>query len=249
MSNDSTTERSPFNRWWFIAGGFLVVIAVVLGLILSGVIGAGNDGGGNNAGGNPGGPAASSSPGTGDTTTKPAADTCSLEDGSQSIPTSGPSASWKTDVYFKYPTSDEFGPTQNPTSSDWGCFAHSPTGALFASANFFRGIAGSDYERFVKSAAVDNPARNSWLQDQNIADHQQQAGRVAQIAGFQFQSVTDDAAVVSLGFQQSDVEAGVKVSLVWDNNTNNWKADFATSDLDAEQVDLSGYTQWGAVDG
>lgn len=246
MSNDSTTERSPFNRWWFIAGGFLVVIAVIAGLLLSGVVGAGKGGGGN-AGGNPGGPAASSSPDG--NSAEPAGDTCSLPDGSQSIPTSGPKATWKTDVYFQYPSSDQYGPTQNPTSADWGCFAHSPTGALFASANFFRGIAGSDYERFIKSAAVDNAARTSWLQQQDIAQHQQSAGRVAQIAGFQFQSVSKDAAVVSLGFQQSDVSAAMKISLVWDSSTNNWKADFATSSLDPTQADLSGYTEWGASNG
>ncbi len=72
---------------------------------------------------------------------------------------------------------------------------------------------------------------------------------MAQIAGFQFQSVSADAAVVALGFQQNDVSASMRISLVWDSSSNNWKADFATSDLDPTQVDLSGYTEWGASNG
>ncbi|RDH95056.1 hypothetical protein DEU32_11421 [Curtobacterium sp. AG1037] len=250
MSNDSTTERSPFNRWWFIAGGFLVVIAVVLGLILSGVIGAGNGGGGNNAGGNPGAPAASSSPDDGGNSTQPASDVCSLEDGSQSIPTSGPAADWKTDVYFQYPTSDRYGPTTNPNSSEWGCFAHSPTGALFATANLVRGLAGPDYKKVAEAAGVNNAARKQWVDAQSPAQHTQTAGNVGQISGFQFQSAQQDSAVVSLALSASDVTGSMKVALVWDSATNNWKADFATSDLEFSRVDTpSAFTQWTVTNG
>ncbi|WIB72610.1 hypothetical protein [Curtobacterium sp. MCBD17_026] len=227
-----------------------MVIAVVLGLLLSGVIGAGNDGGGNNAGGNPGAPAASSSPDTDDESAAPAADICSLEDGSQSIPTSGPKAQWKTDVYFQYPTSSEYGPTTNPKSSEWGCFAHSPTGALFATANFVRGLAGPDYESVATAAGVDNEARDQWLSEQNPAQHSQSAGNVGQISGFQLQSAQDDAAVVSLALSGGGVTGAMKVALIWDSSTNNWKADFATSDLEFSRVDTpSAFTQWTVTNG
>lgn len=251
MTDNSTGERSPFNSWWWVAAGFLVAIAIVLGLILSGEIGAGD---GNSTA--PSGTSSAAPPqddgavtGAESTAGTPAADACAATADSQSIPTTGPAATWQTDVYFKYPTSTTFGPLPNPKSSEWGCFAHSPTGAVFAAANFFRGLAGADYESFAAEASLDSAARQEWLSQQKPALHQQTAGRVAQIAAFRLLATQPDSTVVSLGFQQGDVQATVKVALTWDAATDNWKADFAASDLKPVQADLSQYTKWAASNG
>ncbi|WP_146080053.1 hypothetical protein [Clavibacter michiganensis] len=247
MSKDDTSERSPFNRWWFIAAAFVVAIAIALGLILSGAVGTGpgsGDGSDSNATGVSPDPS-STAPGE-----QPLeASTCNLPDGSSSIPTTGPAATWNTDVYFKYPTSSDYGPVDNPQSQDWGCFAHSPTGALFAAANFFRGTAGPNYEALAVSASIDNAARTQWLSTQTGIKHQQTAGRVAQIAGFQFASAQDDDVIVNLGLQQSDVQGAIKIALNWDTSSRNWKVDFAASNLVPVQANVTQFTSWTAANG
>ena len=85
--------------------------------------------------------------------------------GNDSIPTSGPDAEWATNIYFLYPTSDTFGPVENPSSSLWGCFQKSPAGALFAAANVASLLSTVDYEAAAAEAEVPNAALESWLVD------------------------------------------------------------------------------------
>lgn len=62
---------------------------------------------------------------------------CGLPDGSQAVPAEGPEAEWETLQGHTVPVSKKFGPGQLE-GEDRSCFAHSPTGALFAALNIGR---------------------------------------------------------------------------------------------------------------
>lgn len=242
MSTDSTDNRSPFNIWWVVSGVLLAIVILALVVVL---IYGGGPSGDNNA--NPT-PAPTESADTGDDppdTADPSTSTCDLDDSDQDIPTTGPEANWMNEGLILIPSSPKYGP-QNITDSEWSCFAHSPTGALFAASHFVARIAGPEYESFVSDAAVQNEALDAWLVNEDPDTHQQQPGRVAQIAGFQYQSVEPDEVIVNIGARQGDVEAAFRVGLVWDDSEGTWKGDFATSTLMPFEIDLNDYTTWGA---
>lgn len=248
MSDENASNRGGFNTWWFVSAGFILLIIVALIIVL--VVGH------NRGNGNPGGAAsAPTSTGSGRGSTQPSSGgggtdgACDLPSKNQDLPVSGPSATWKSDGYFKYPTSTTYGPVATDDLPGWACFAHSPTGALFAAANVFDGLAGTKYASVAKAAGVDNSARSEWISAQDPAQHTQSAGGVAQISGYQFTSVKPDAAVIRLEFSQADVNAFETFSLAWDASAGTWKLDFSTSTIDsAEQVqNANAFTPWAAV--
>jgi len=241
MSDEKETSN-PFNAWWWIAGGFLLLIVVLVAVVVATSSGSEPDPD----------PSSDISAAPSPSSTTGAEldedDTCIPGGANQDIPVSGPEAQWEAVGYFMVPTSPEYGPVDG-SEPLWPCFAHSPTGALFAAANFFAGLGEPNYEEFSAVAAVDNPALPAWLATQDPSDRQQTPGRVAQIAGFQFQQVEPDRVVVDLGMQQDTVEASVRVGLVWDEEAGNWRGDFSLSQISPSPVDLATFTKWGASDG
>lgn len=234
---DTSATSSPFNMWWGIAAGALLIVLIVGVLLITGVLGGGPD------------PAPTTPSATTAPTENPppaGATACEVPGGNDSIPTSGPDAEWATNIYFLYPTSDTFGPVENPSSSLWGCFQKSPAGALFAAANVASLLSTVDYEAAAAEAVVPNAALESWLAAQEGVSREQTPGRVAQIAGFQFSSVTPDAVTVSLGLRQEDVAGSMTMTMVWDDTSENWKLDLAQSDLEPVAANVDIYTAWRA---
>lgn len=176
------------------------------------------------------------------------AEPCPLPADDQDIPVSGPSATWVTYGFAFVPQSSVYGPVQR-AGSEWGCFAHSPTGALFAAANLFAELGDPDYEQVAGDALMANHAATNWLADQDPADRKQSAGQVAQFAGFQFQSVEPDRVVVAVALAQAEVTGAVKVALVWDADAGTWRGDVASSTLTPYLVDVDTFTPWSATDG
>lgn len=241
MSNESAGSN-PFNKWWWVAGGVLVIVLVFLGLIVTGVIGP------TRAAPAPAvttAPSPTSDPAA-TATSEPAATVCDLPSGDQSIPTVGPAATWQSNIYFLYPTSGEYGPTPNPSSASWGCFQHSTTGALFAAANVLSTTGSSDRLTTMPDAAIANSSLQTWLAAQETGSGQT-AGRVAQITGFQFTTVLPDVVVVRFGLTQESVKVYLTVAVVWDSTTANWRGDLAQSDLTFTQHSLTAFTPWSAT--
>lgn len=241
MSNDNAGSN-PFNRWWWIALGAVVIVAVLLALILTGVLGPREAA----PTPEPTGSRSAPPPASGEPTSAPGADACALPDADQSIPVVGPDATWETNIYFLYPTSSAFGPTPNPASDAWGCFAHTPTGALFAVANAVNAIASNDRVSIMSDVAIANPSLDAWIAEQTPVG--QTAGRVAQIVGYQFQSVDADKAVVRVGLEQQSTKVFMTVAVVWDDTTSNWRADFSQSNFAPTVDTLNGFTSWSAAE-
>lgn len=234
---DTSPSPSPFNKWWGIAAGVLLIIVIVGILLVTGVLRGGAE------------PTPSAPATTAPSENPPpvGATLCEVPGANDNIPTVGPEAEWATNVYFLYPTSPTFGPSTNPASSLWGCFQQSPSGALFAASNFFSGLLGQNYEAFAAEAAIAGPALDSWIVERVGQPSEQDAGRVAQIAGFQFVSVEPAKVTLNLGLRQSTVEAFVTLTLVWDEASSNWMVDMAESVLTPAVVDVDLYTPWAAA--
>lgn len=243
QNDPAGTDRSPFNKWWLISLAFLLL--VVVGLITALVLPKPQHAATATAKAEASAPTSSVPVPAG--TGTPAGDGCALPAGSQAIPTTGPDAEWIPDGYVLIPTSTRFGPAANGTA--WGCFAHSPTGALFAAANFIDGLSGPDYAAFARAAAVHNPALTAWVAGENPDAHAQTGGDVAQFSGFQFVKTSADAITVRVAAQQGAVTGAWTIALVWDDAARNWKADFASSDLTvAEVTNPAAFTSWSMTD-
>lgn len=244
MSDENNHSTSPFNVWWWVAGGFLLLIVVLVVVVLVGTSRGSDD---SQTGPSDPSPTVSTDGPDAPATPDASGSACDLPAATE-IPVAGPEASWDAVGYFMVPTSPEYGPVATDGSA-WPCFAQSPTGALFAAAHFFAGLTEPTYAEFAESAAVDNGARTAWISAQDPATMTQTPGRVAQIAGFQFQQVEIGRVVVDLGLRQSDVEGSIRLGLVWDEQAGNWLGDFSASQVVPAAADLTTFTPWGATDG
>lgn len=126
---------SPFSSPWFIGAAVFVVVVLGLG---AWVVGS-RAGGGSSAPSATPTPAAASAAATGAASagSDPAASACGLAAGDQAVPVQAPVG--RTDTVapgLGIPVVDGVGP--NMRSGISRCFAHSPTGALLASANWMK---------------------------------------------------------------------------------------------------------------
>lgn len=243
-TNESTEKDSPFNVWWIISGVGLLLVVVAVVVVL--VFGRGNNS--DNITPRPIAPSSTAVPnsgGAGGSSTNDSA--CNLAGGTE-IPTAGPPAEWSNKELFIVPSSPQFGPVK-VSGSEWGCFSHSPTGALFAAANYVAGLGDEGYEDFMRGASINNDSLNSYLATTSPGSHKQEPGLVGQIAGYQFVGVEDDLVVVNLAVQLDDVTGAFKIGLSWDAEAGTWKADLSRSDLTLTTTELSAYTSWNATNG
>ena len=126
---------SPFSSPWFIGAAVFVVVVLALG---AWVVGS-RAGGGSSAPSATPTPAAASAAATGAASagSDPAASACGLAAGDQQVPVQAPVG--RTDTVapgLGIPVVDGVGPGIRSGISR--CFAHSPTGALLASANWMK---------------------------------------------------------------------------------------------------------------
>jgi hypothetical protein len=246
MSTDNNTRTdSPFNIWWVVSGIGIVLVVVALILVL--IFGRGG------ASDDDAAPVdtTTSEPVSTETADATATTSCDLDDGNQDIPVTAPEATWTTVDYLLVPSSNEFGPAPLE-GSEWACFAHSPTGALFAAAQVMAGASGPDYESFMNDAGVDNAALQAWIAGENPETHTQSPGNVAQFAGFQMASVAPDRVTVKLAIAQSGISGSYTADMVWDDVDGTWKVDMSAStffDNVATLENLNAFTPWAATDG
>lgn len=198
--------------------------------------------------------------GTKETTSAPSEDTassdkggvnsgCSLPDGDQKIPNSAPPVDEWVDVNgVGVPTSKAYGPEKREGNL-FGCYAHSPTGALFAMVYIMGG-----------SGHV-NGFFEAWLTPEDLAtvpadDREPGGGNggTAALRGFRFSSATKDKVVADLAWDvtTSDGKSGTMVKrfvVKWD--TDHWAMDLEMLDTPASNAptNLEGFTLWSASDG
>lgn len=192
-----------------------------------------------------------------DTTSAPSEDTassgeggvnsgCSLPDGDQKIPNSAPPVDEWVDVNgVGVPTSKTYGPEKREDNL-FGCYAHSPTGALFA-MTYIMGASGHT-EGFLEAWLT--PEDLAAAPSNNVSDK-----RIpATLRGFRFSSATKDKVVADLAWEvssdsgQSDTMV-VRFIVKWSGD--HWVMDPTMFDTRPSKApaNLEGFTPWSTSNG
>lgn len=232
-------DQNPLTKPKFIISAVVVAIIVALGIILA-LIPKG--------GGNP--TAEPSTTGSRTATAQPSAtaeSVCGLPSGNQAKPATTPTdTKWELVGKIAAPTAPaEFGPGKTEANGLRSCFAHSPTGALYAASNVAVLSATGKARLVYEQLAVPSPERDALL-DQ--PEPEETSSVTAQIAGFQIRSYDTDRAVIAIAAKGSNgALVSVPVPLQW--HGGDWKVVVpATGSTGGGQIsDLSGYIPWSGV--
>lgn len=175
---------------------------------------------------------------------------CGLADGSQELPSTAPDTKW----YFKgkvaVPRSAEYGPAEGTGDASVArCFAHNPTGALFAAATIaaetssFSPVA----EKAVRAHIVPGELREELLSQ---LDPEGGTGPLAQIVGFKFEDHTPDRTTLTLATRLVDgPNAGAigatPMTMVWANG--DWYQELQPSATTVVITSLDGFVPWSGI--
>lgn len=160
---------------------------------------------------------------------------CKADDSEQDIPADAPTVdAWPQVNGIGVPVSDTFGPI-NRDGDVWTCFAHSPTGALFAAA-YIRPLTGMPAVR--GEYISDDPALEEGTTDANGV----------QLRGYKFTAYDESSVSLELVYEASTGgESGLvafPVTVYWESD--QWvvhRSDLESSDPKSV-TGLTGYTQW-----
>lgn len=241
--------REPEKAWYakplFIASAAFLAVIIIICLVIFFVVPDPKQGGAA-----PSSAAATPTPDAG--TSEPAepadaaASVCGLPDGDQEIPASAPVTTWKQLGTATVPFApDTFGPGAVVGDEVPTCFAHSPTGALYAAGSVagllsvqrtgdvfeYLTAPGAERDRLLASNPTPDPTSVS-----------------IQLGGYQFISYTPDIAVIVLGFAASN-GAYLSQTITFQWVEGDWKVlPPAGGQSTATQVnDLKAFVGWSGV--
>lgn len=242
-------QGSVFTRPSFLVAAVLVVVIVLLGVVVAVRVSRSSD-----AVPPPTTPpsqveATSSAP----TSTGPAASVCGLAGSAASgTVTDPPAAAWQYEDTTAYPTSPEFGPGKNSDEGFRYCFQHTPTGALFATANALAQGTSSDVAK-INAWADYFVSEGSGRQDQLDQLGQPRtdgSGVRMTIVGFRVLAYSAESARVDLGLQTSGsgqtVYASVVYELTWQGGDWKLNSDAPTPFNFASVPNTDNYIPWTA---
>lgn len=248
MSDVSPDEnhRNPFTRPGFIISAALVLVLIAAVIAIAFIPRGGDEP-----------DAGMTEPTASETASAPAVTADGVEESICGLPASdetalgtGPESDWELVGTMAVPEApDTAGPGEIDDSGFRTCFAHSPTGALYAAANLLgQGSIGDEetQRKLLEQLTVESAGQQSALE--NISE----AGSApsAQISGFQLLSYSDSAATIDIAFTlQSGAVGHVSLPLRWVDG--DWKIEVADNGQflnDPVQLnDLSDYIPWSGV--
>ena len=198
------------------------------------------------------------SPSPSTTASDPNESICGLPSGDQSIPEEAPETTWEHINGFAVPVSEEFGPGIR-TDTELKCFAHNPTGALFAAARWIPMTSGS-YE--TASAFIEDNQQISFSVESQRAEHLAKLKRSfenggptkLQVEGFKIEMIDEDNVVVTLalgGPLETNSGYGrisMPIPLKWENG--DWVIQVSTTMSGPEWIDSlvsENFIPWSGV--
>jgi hypothetical protein len=247
-TNDDAS--SPFAQRGFVFAAIFLAVVVLLGVVVL-VFGVGSDDDGQGQGAtNPPSPTATTP--TGPTPPDPDESACGLPAGRQDVPAAPPDATWKLVGTLAAPSAPRIGPGIDDGHRRL-CFAHSPTGALFAAVNFLAALNRSPNDRDLFAELTANGA----VRDRALAllDGRPPAddGTRSQLAGFRVAAYSGGETTIDLAIRVTTPSGTSGLShflapLRWERG--DWK--FVIQSLErpytAEAIaNLSGYVPWGGA--
>ncbi|XAS69284.1 hypothetical protein V3C33_08550 [Micrococcaceae bacterium Sec5.7] len=222
QSTESTTESNPFTK-----PGFIIAAALVVALIAATfVIFLFPKGQGNAQ------PAPAPSESSNSATASPSASAgagesvCGLPSSKETALGTAPKSKWDLLGTMAVPSDPStVGPGKVGTDGLRSCFAQSPTGALYATANIWASSFNGYAKQVYLELAADSPSRDKAVQAINAGkDVGGGTSPKVQIAGFIIHSYTPETAVVELALKSADGGYGaLSTSLLWEDG--DWKLD------------------------
>ena len=145
---------------------------------------------------------------------------CGLPDGPQAVPHTAPSAEWKLEDAFAYPTSTQFGPGREQGNVH-SCYAHNPTGALFAAVGYVSDGAQVHVDRDAQLDRVLNDANKDTIVEQTRR-LVSQAGSAQQISAFRVDDATTSRVHLELVLRVTEGPkvggfVAIPITMAWHN--------------------------------
>src|SRR3954452_19208159 len=216
----SDHHSSPWAQRGFILAAAFIAALLLLGLALLLGTGGNDSTGTDNQHANR--PPSANPPARKD----PNASVCGLPPGSQQIPAVPPETQWELVGTIAAPTEPKtIGPGIQQGKRRL-CFAHSPTGALFAAVNFVATTqAANGAPGIVRELTAEGAARDKSIEDAGSGGYESSGG--LQVAGFRVSSYNGSEATIDLAFTVRDKGyAHVPLSMRWERR--DWKVVIAT---------------------
>ena len=243
-------ERNPFTRPGFILSAALIVALIAAVAVIAFLPrGAEEPDAGTTA------PSSSATSSTAATTETAAEESiCGLPGNEETALGTAPDSDWELVGTTVVPTAPE---TVGPGLVSAGfrsCFAQTPVGALFASANLVGLGSVQDVEiqrKLIEQLVVPSAGQQAALEDLAERDASSpSSGTSIQISGFQLLSYTDESANVDIAFTTESGAVGhASIPLSWVDG--DWKTEIADSgqllNEPAQLNDLSDYIPWSGV--
>ena len=247
-STPSGTEQNPFTR-----PGFIISAALVLALIAAVAVIFFLPKDDSTAQPAPAAPADTSAPAAPATSAGAAGKSiCGLPSTPETALGAAPTSTWELVGKMAAPTDPTtIGPGITDEDGFRSCFAHTPTGALYAAANLVALGGLSDegiQKKLIEELVVPGPGRDAALKD--IRTPSADGSSSIQLRGFIIKTYSPSAANVDLAFETPDGALGHGVlPLRW--TEGDWKVEISDSGVlinDIAQVrDLSGFIPWSGV--
>ncbi|OFR32718.1 hypothetical protein [Actinomyces sp. HMSC065F11] len=175
---------------------------------------------------------------------------CGLVARDQVIPTQAlPSVPVEVGTRIQVPSIDGYGPGVREGVSH--CFAHNPSGAILAAANFMTWFSSTEQLDEVVPALMAKGPNRDRLESQIKAEWQGETGSAFTIHGFKYEDRGPDNAMVVLAVSHvafPDKIAGWPLVLTWQDG--DWKVEAPSTDSWGERMidslQLEGFIEWGA---
>lgn len=245
QSTESTTESNPFTK-----PGFIIAAALVVALIAAAVVIFLLPKGQDNAQAAPG-TAVSANPATvsPSATTDAGKSVCGLPSSTETALGAAPKSKWDLLGTMAVPSDPSTaGPGTVGKDGLRSCFAHSPTGALYATVNIWAASFNGYAKQVYLQLAADSPSRDKAVQAVKEGKAVGGTSPKVQIAGFIIHSYTPGTAVVELAIKSADGGYGAfSTSMLWEDG--DWKLDIPAAGGGAvRQIsDLSSFVPWAGV--
>jgi len=230
-------DRSPWTRPAFVASAVLIVVIAILGLVLVLT-----------------GPGTAPSPAVPATPVPPQAparsansSACGLAPGDQSAPTVAPKVKWELVGRMAAPSAPKGAGPARSSDGFRTCFAHSPTGALYAAVNFWASLTAHPAAEVYRHLAADTPARSSAIKAASATAEELEAR--LQVAGFVISSYAAARSTIKLAFRLAQGRwVTIDSPMVWVDG--DWRYDIPLDQGRASMSrieDLGGFIQWSGV--
>ena len=250
-ASQKSTSGSPFSSPWFIAAAVFLVVVLALGAwVVGGRVVSGGRAGGRSPAPSAKPPAASAAGSVAASAgSDPAASACGLAAGDQQVPVQAPVGRTHTIAPgLDIPVVDGVGPDMRSGISR--CFAHSPTGAVLASANWMKWFSSEQRLPEVITALMAEGQDRDRLARQVDDSWDGSTSSPVKINGFKVDVRSADEVVVTLAVStgRSSDEGLVSwpVLLRWEKG--DWKVVApASNSWGQEPVDSvaqGGFTEW-----